>query len=323
MSSPTFYLFPKLPYELRLLIWEATCFNGNKKTRHGLNYIDVSDSFDCRLAVESNTSACIMDTGLWGACTESRAVVRRKFRKRGLLLADITVCKNQARMLRAPSYIRTRLIISGRDLFCFRISDWCNKLLRPPGFDFYLDRHEGISQAKVCNLAFELDVVDWDKDAWVLPAIRKALRQAHLEAWEKWGEKFRLSIIDKNVHRYRGDSTVNVTYADSDDEYTIVSWQNLCYCDQTAVGTGAHALRKYIRPSIYENSVDFYRGMEETVKVLVRRDREVSCPLERRAIRPEEEEEDEDKRNRQLESLPVRSFMSKSVARLWYAPYRK
>jgi hypothetical protein len=176
-----------------------------------------------------------------------------------------------------------------------------------PVFDFYLDRCKGISQAKVCNLAFELDVVDREKHSSVWISIRKAIRQAHLEVREKWGENLRLSIIDKDVHWYRDDSTVNVTYADSDNEYTIVSWENLCYCDQTALGTGAHALRKYIRPS-YEDSADFYRLMEETVKVLVRRDNEVSCPFKGHACRPEGEEEEEERRNRELESWPIFSW---------------
>ncbi|CAG7565205.1 unnamed protein product [Fusarium equiseti] len=244
MSSPTVHPFPKLPYELRLLIWEASCFNGNKNTRHGLNYIDVSGSLKCRPAEKSKTSVCLMDTGL--------------------------------PKVEGPAHIRTRIIISGRDLFCFRISDWYNRRMWAPAFDFYLDRCKGISQAKVCNLAFELDVVDWGENSMVIgPVIRKALRQARLQARGSWGENLRLSIIDKDVHWYRDDSTVNVTYADSDDEYTIVSWEILCYCDQTALGTGAHALRKYIRPS-YEDSTEFYRWMEETVKVLVRRDNESS-----------------------------------------------
>ncbi|KAI1050783.1 hypothetical protein LB507_009288, partial [Fusarium sp. FIESC RH6] len=74
MSSRTFHPFLKLPYELRLLIWEASCFNGNEKTRHGLNYVDVSDTDDikCRPADDTTTSACLMDTGLWEACDESR-----------------------------------------------------------------------------------------------------------------------------------------------------------------------------------------------------------------------------------------------------------
>ena len=71
------------------------------------------------------------------------------------------------------------------------------------------------------------------------------------------------------------------------------------------------------------NAVDVYRWMEETMKILVRRDKEVSYPLERRAYQPEEEKEGEHERNRKLKRLPAYSNMSESNARLWYAPYRK
>ncbi|KAJ4004841.1 hypothetical protein NW766_011575 [Fusarium irregulare] len=276
MSSRTFHPFPKLPYELRLLIWEASCFNGNEKTRHGLNYVDVSDTDDikCRPADDTTTSDCLMDTGLWEACDESKAVMIKQFEERGLLSADLPICRNQGRWLRAPAHIQTPVLISGRDLFYFRIFDWYTRQLRredrreigTAAFDFHLDRYQGISQAKVCNLAFELDVVGWGQYSSVWRVISLALAQAFLQSRTSWGESVTVSIIDKDVHWYRDDHTViDVIYADSNDDYTLVSWKNLCYCDQTAVGIGAHALRKYTY---------FSHLMEEMVKILVRRDNE-------------------------------------------------
>ncbi|KAJ4129187.1 hypothetical protein NW768_007722 [Fusarium equiseti] len=355
MSSPTFHLFPKLAYDLRLLIWEASCFNGNKTTRHGLNYVNLthdglfSGYLHYRPAEESETSSCLMGTGLWGACVESRAVMIKQFRKRGLSLDDIPALQNRGRWLSGSEHIRSPVMVSRHDLFCFRISNWFEQYRPIPRFYFYLPRYKGIVEAQVCNLAFELDIAGQGTPHIVWYTIRCAIREAHPQVRRKRGETLNLSIIDKDVHWYRDNSTVNVnvTYADSDSEYTIVSWENLCYCDQVGVGTGAHALRKNVTPSHGEDSANFYRRMERTVKVLVRRDNEVSCPLEQRVYRSEDhqsdpnwmssvvsgnisnqeaednEEEEEDRRNRKLESLPVCSPLSESTARQWYAPYRK
>ncbi|KAH7179956.1 uncharacterized protein B0J16DRAFT_387785 [Fusarium flagelliforme] len=309
MSSPTFHPFPKLPYELRLLIWEASCFNGNKKTRHGLNYIDVSHAYDikCRSANDTATSACLMDTGLWEACDESKAVMIKQFRKRGLLLDDVPLCRNQGRWLSAPAYIRTPVLISGRDLLCFRISDWYGGHWSPT-LSFYLHRYEGIGLDMVRNIAFELDVFGLDKRHPLWSLFRTNL--TNTDELGAWGRKVNISIIDKHVRWYRNDNSDNITYADYNDEYTIVSWENLCYCDGNGVGTGSHAFRKYIRP-LYEDyqppvlahqwTGDFYLWLERAVKILVRRDKEVSCPslqTGRRIYRPD---------NHQFDSSWVRS----------------
>ena len=292
MSPRTFHPFPKLPYEVRLLIWEASCFDRNKTTRHGLHYVDIVAKYrfartvQCRPAAKSETSACLMDTGLWLACRESRAVLIRQLQKRGLLLPDAPPNPNQVRWLKAP--VQDPIFVSAhQDLFCFRLSEWWKSQRLWAQFNFFL------GQYLVHNLAFELDS-SWGKREIYWPAFNIALES--LDQQRVWGN-ISLSIIDKNVLWHRNDSIHDITYADCDNEYTIVGWENLCSCNQKRVKTGARAFRRLIKPSSdvdnlftsHYRMMDSHYKLESKVKVLVRRDNEVQ-PCQKCQSRREKKE---------------------------------
>lgn len=83
MSRATFHPFPNLPVEIRLQIWEDTCFDWGSG-RFGLHYIKLNENrqlapLNCewQTAGPRNRSAYLWYAGLWTACKESRDVAAK------------------------------------------------------------------------------------------------------------------------------------------------------------------------------------------------------------------------------------------------------
>ncbi|KAH7183163.1 uncharacterized protein B0J16DRAFT_401371 [Fusarium flagelliforme] len=87
MICTTFHPFPNLPFEVRLLIWEAACLEHCPR-RRGIHYVaDVSNgvmsplSYNWDESKPKNRSMYLWDAGLWTTCRESREVVFKQWRK--------------------------------------------------------------------------------------------------------------------------------------------------------------------------------------------------------------------------------------------------
>ncbi|KAI1050790.1 hypothetical protein LB507_009287 [Fusarium sp. FIESC RH6] len=285
MSARTFHRFSELSCELRHLIWEASCFNRQKK-RHGMHYVDCHGwrnyhtRIECRAASESEISACLKDAGLWAACRESRRVIQRRMRQHGFLDTDE---ENRSLCLKG-SEPATLIIDELKDIVCFRFSDWYDDHGWTDRFHFYLSYADSTEEFFPRKVAFEIDGI-WDHEHrfWIkmLNAISSYNSDDH-----DWYPLLNISIFDKNIHWFRDHSTLDDTYADSDNEFAVVQWRNLCRCNQRGTWCSAlaflmHINWRYRRP--YDGIIYFL----QSASILVRRDNEVvtcqSCQTQAQA----------------------------------------
>ncbi|KAH7179957.1 uncharacterized protein B0J16DRAFT_323424 [Fusarium flagelliforme] len=235
MSARTFHRFPELPCELRHLIWEASCFNRHEK-RHGIHYVDChgwrgyKTRIKCHPAGESGISACLMDAGLWAACRESRRVIKRRMRQHGLLDTDE---ENKSLCLKGPKPA-TLIVDQLKDIVCFRFSDWYEEDHWTTRFHFYLSYADSTEEGFPHKVAFEIDGI-WDHwhPSWT--KMVRAISGYNPDDHDRY-PFLDISIIDKSIHWFRNHSTVDDTYADSDNKFTVIEWKNLCRCNQRAEG---------------------------------------------------------------------------------------
>ncbi|GKU04139.1 hypothetical protein FLAG1_04253 [Fusarium langsethiae] len=87
MDHTTFHPFQRLPFELRLQIWEEACLK-QRRSFQALHYVTidsatevVSLSHNWDDSKPSNKSIYLWDAGLWTACQESRNVVAKHWAK--------------------------------------------------------------------------------------------------------------------------------------------------------------------------------------------------------------------------------------------------
>ncbi|KAF5529388.1 hypothetical protein FNAPI_13891 [Fusarium napiforme] len=129
----SFHLFPRLPLELRLQIWDAACLSYIYYDRHKarMHYIDVEPSSDSNtlLAYHRSTvdvaegvdkSGCLIHA-LWSACSESREAVSRYWRNYpygnlSLPPARLSMHANEG-VWDAP-------VCPTRDIFCIKAKSW-------------------------------------------------------------------------------------------------------------------------------------------------------------------------------------------------------
>lgn len=290
MPAKAFHRFPRLPCELRHLIWEASCFNRHEK-RHGIHYVDCHGyrnyctRIQCQPASESEKSACLMDAGLWAACYESRRVIQRRMRQHELL--DTGEEENKSLCLEGPKPA-TLIIDQLKDIVCFRFSDWYEDHNWTDRFHFYLSYADSTEEDFPYKVAFEIDAI-WDH--WH-PSWEKMARA--ISDYNPDDDDFYpfldISIMDKNIHWFRHHSTLDDTYAalrgvsykelsydtyaDSDNEFTVVEWKNLCRCIQRGMWSGAVAFLMFLNWG-YRHPINSVAYFTHRVTILVRRDNEV------------------------------------------------
>ncbi|RBR18905.1 uncharacterized protein FIESC28_05827 [Fusarium coffeatum] len=279
MSAQTFHRFPDLPYELRHHVSEASCFDRHEE-RHGLHYVDCPGSrkcrtrIECRAASETETSACLMDAGLWAACQESRRVIKKQMRQHGFLRTDR---ENKSLCLKGPEPA-TLIIDENEDMVCFRISDWFKVQHWTKMFHFLLSYADSTEEGMPHNVAFEMDG-SWDHQHSIWRAILNGIRfygGGHYPPLYK-------HIIDKKIHWFRDSSTLDDTWADCNNEFMVVTWKNLCPCNQRGMDSGALVFLMYMRRGYQPYTSDGYHscmGLYHTaytlaVDILVRQDNEV------------------------------------------------
>ena len=284
MSAQTFHRFLELPCELRHLIWEASCFNRHEK-RHGIHYVDCHGwrhhctRINCQPASESQISACLMDAGLWAACRESRRVTQRRMRQHGVLSTDE---ENRSLCLkgREPA---TLIIDEHKDIICFRLSDW-EKGRWGCRFHFYLSYADSTEGGFPRKVAFEIDGI-WDHEHTCWTKMVRAISSYNSDDHD-WFPFLNISIFDKNIDWFRDHSKLDDTYADSDNEFTVVQWRNLCRCNQRGIWSSALAFLMYLDWG-YREHIDGVAYFTNKVSILVRRDNEVmtcqSCQTQAQA----------------------------------------
>ena len=146
-------------------------------------------------------------------------------------------------------------------------------------FFFYLPCVEAINEDLVHNVAFEMDGT-WDFQHNIWRSLIVAIVRGSLDGDGCY--KINISIIDKDVHWHRDDDTPDVTYADGNNEYTVVQWKSLCPGAQRGLGNGTRTFLTYMRRAYDRNNPNWFSCLEieEKLKVLVRRDNEVEpCQL--------------------------------------------
>ena len=256
MSAQTFHRFLELPCELRDLIWEA-----------GWRHYDTR--IKCQPASESEISACLMDAGLWAACRESRRVMQRRMRQHGLLDADE---ENKSLCLKGPKPA-TLIIDQLKDIVCFQLSDWYEDSDWTTRFRFWLSYADSTEEEGVPHkVAFEIDGI-WDHEHACWYKMVRAISSYNRNDDDQC-PFLDISIIDKEIHWFRDHTTVDDTYADSDNEFTVVQWKNLCRCNQRGIWSSALAFLMYLNWG-YREHIDGVTYFTHRVSILVRRDNEV------------------------------------------------
>ncbi|KAL7943713.1 hypothetical protein V8C42DRAFT_346633 [Trichoderma barbatum] len=136
-SPQTFHPFPQLPFELREMIWKAAIrpqgrgvqfFTFTEPSTHTPECLAVlaSDTLTAkkpRLTISldnntSNVSTCLMDSGLWTACYESRMILQREFKKRRRFGPD-----ERTGHFTSSGLDRYFTYYPGNDLVCFQHQD--------------------------------------------------------------------------------------------------------------------------------------------------------------------------------------------------------
>ena len=155
-SAPLSHPFPNLPYQLRLLIWEAACLEHCQR-RRGFHYVtDVSNGVVSPLdynwdeSKPKNRSMYLWDAGLWTACRESREVVFRHWGKQPRPTNDYEkgLCQSEEEI----NLIRCRIGPDEKDH-----ADWGFFVL-PSRID-----HEHWRQiVHLCNDIFCITTDDWE-----------------------------------------------------------------------------------------------------------------------------------------------------------------
>ncbi|RSL48364.1 hypothetical protein CEP54_012962 [Fusarium duplospermum] len=286
MSSSTFHLFPSLPAELQLRIWELACLPSQPHSR-GLHYVSFDNEgeklmpFGWKQAASSeqhdptnNRSAYLWHGGLWAACRASRAVVMKHSRlnqwkelyERGRLEGNQPLQPN-------PDWddgrddVHPGLILMGeghdtwylmvypaRDIFCvtFNMESVQRTSERPyvlHGFPFLgLD----CTILEVENFAIEFDpswnhaLPDHIIDLRMEESSRGLLARM-IDEVATFVCPPTLWIVDKSVYwRAKPDRDYSTVFYDCDGEYVEVSWWDTCR-DPSGAGKGKGPVTCFIR----------------------------------------------------------------------------
>ncbi|SCO76100.1 uncharacterized protein FRV6_00312 [Fusarium oxysporum] len=173
MAVSSFHPFPRLPLELRLLIWSAACnsYVSYQPNDHALHYVDLEPSSDgttllayhkstADVVQGDNNSACLSNA-LWGACKESRDVVARHSRVDGQdqphSPAMLSIRDNEGHW-NAP-------VCPTKDIFCVKSSSWETPDGNDKPWQVALPNLSltAPSNIPIQNIAFEFDLT-WDTD---------------------------------------------------------------------------------------------------------------------------------------------------------------
>ncbi|KAJ4129186.1 hypothetical protein NW768_007721 [Fusarium equiseti] len=195
--------------------------------------------------------------------------------------------ENEVLCLKGPEPA-TLLIDQHKDIVCFRISDWYEEPHWGSGFHFYLSYADLTDEGFPHKVAFEIDGI-WDYQHPLWRKMQRDTTSGYNPEDDDYYPFLHISIMDKNIHWFRDHNTVDDTYADSDNEFTVVKWGNLCPCNQRGMWSGALAFLMYIDWG-FRHPIDEVRLYAAKVGILVRRDNEVmpcqSCQAGAKSDRP-------------------------------------
>ncbi|RSM20146.1 hypothetical protein CDV31_000941 [Fusarium ambrosium] len=178
MTHSTFHLFPMLPTELRLDIWELAIRPTNEK--HGLHYFTIVEQeedaqeglqlqhpysawrpqYKAIVPTNNNKSVYLWDAGLWMACVKSRDVMMKHFKMHQW---DMRRGQGKAMPIIEPPQLMRHLSQGGEftypaktivqqrpqnwqlmvqpimDMFCFKSKDWQFARTWMQWLEFFID----------------------------------------------------------------------------------------------------------------------------------------------------------------------------------------
>ncbi|KAH7198314.1 uncharacterized protein B0J16DRAFT_314620 [Fusarium flagelliforme] len=327
MTSKMFDLFPRLPTELRLKIWKEAC-RTISPNEYGIQYIDFRRDgvapLPCNWSQASteqsprgtNSSAYLIDGGLWTACKESREViVKHTYYDFWMEVQHEAISEkepfrwychqeNLSRWEKVPIPATIDLETVGQrwhmlaypqqDIFCIKAKDWKSTRKELRKYQLSINIIE--------KVAFEFDQM-WMQN---LPKEFSTLTRERKSARGCWARRLYdalgnnqpdLWIIDKSAKWIRcSNQNYDTIYHDCEGEYVEVKWKDVF--DHIGDGTSASASAFIKSPCLHWGQVDEHLQwelwrlrsldylvrrfhMQDFVKLLVRRDNEVMPPQRR------------------------------------------